>query len=130
MFREGLFKAFFDWLNANKDKLEKWYEGLYKEAKDAEAICDSVMKIMGTSMWMFNMMTNCGVAAGVGPNQVNLQDLGGLDEKTTKKVLNLIAACISLQGLPKDIIDQQIPIISFKRFSLKLYIQQQGEHGE
>jgi hypothetical protein len=121
-FRETLFKAFFDWLETNKIAIGKWYKTLYNEGKKAEADCDTAMKIMGTTLWMFNMIANCGVMAGLGPNKVSLQGLAKeLDEKSTLRLLHLMASCLCLQGLPKDVISKSIPIISSKKFSLKLY---------
>jgi hypothetical protein len=36
----------------------------------------------------------------------------------------MIQACFNLQYLPPEIIKQEIPIISGKHFSLKLFVQQ------
>ena len=125
-FRKQLFSAFFDWLEVNKEHLgAKWYSQLYNEARNGESTCDNALKIVGTSMWMFMMIVQCGgVLAGIGPNNVNLQEIPeGLDERSTKRILNLIASCLSLQYLPKEIAEEEIPIISSKKFSLKLYTQ-------
>jgi hypothetical protein len=126
MFRERLFLAFFDWLDTNHQAIgDNWYENLYKKGKDGEADCDTIMKIMGDAMWMFNMIANLGVMAGVGPNKVDLQALApGLDEKSSKRILALISSSLCLQGLPSDIAHKEIPIISSKKFSLKLWVQQ------
>lgn len=123
MFRERLFLAFFDWLETNKQAIgDKWYEGLYKKGKDAEGDCNTIMKIMGDAMWMFNMIANLGVLAGVSPNNVNLQGLApGLDEKSSKRLLALISSSLCLQGLPPEIARKEIPIISSKKFSLELF---------
>jgi len=127
MFRERLFLAFFDWLDTNKQAIgDKWYDDLYKKGKDAEADCDTIMKIMGDAMWMFNMIANLGVLAGVGPSKVDLQVLApGLDEKSSRRLLALISSSLCLQGLPLEIAHKEIPIISSKKFSLKLWVQQQ-----
>lgn len=76
LFKETLFKAFFDWLETNKDTIgNKWYSQLYNRGKDAEDDCDTAMKIMGDTLWMLNMIADCGVMAGLGPNNVNMQGL-------------------------------------------------------
>ena len=126
LFRKQLFKAFWDWLETNEEAIgEKWYNSLKKRGKEAEDTCDQGIKIIGTALWMFNMITSCGVLAGIGPSRVDLQDMDDrLDEKSTKRILHLIASCISLQYLPKEATTKQIPIISGKRFSLKLWIQE------
>lgn len=118
--------AFFNWLDVNKRAIgEKWYTELYEKGKDAEATCDTAAKIMGTSLWMFNMIANCGVLAGIGPNSVQLQDLAkGLDKVSTLRILHLISSCMCLQGLPKEIAMQEIPMISSKKFSLQLFAKE------
>lgn len=125
LFRETLFKAFFDWLETNKTAIGKWHDQLYSRGKDAEAECDTAIKIMGTSMWMLNMIAECGVMAGLGPNNVSLQHLAeGLDEKSTLRLLHLMSSCMSLQFLPREIMTKPIPIISGKKFSLELFAKE------
>ena len=123
MFRRQLFEAFFDWLDTNKRAIgDKWYNDLYRKGKDALADCNTIMKIMGDAMWMFNMIANLGVWASVGPNHFDLQSLApGLDETSSKRILALIAASLSLQGLPLEIANKEVPIISSKKFSLELF---------
>jgi hypothetical protein len=124
MFRKQVFQAFFDWLEKNRNVIGKWYDDLYKKAVDAEGNCDTAIKIMGDSLWMFNMIANLGVLAGIGPNQVQLHDIAPtLDKPSTIRILNLIAACLSLQGLPKEISTKPILIVSSKKFSLQLWAQ-------
>jgi hypothetical protein len=122
-FRRQLFEAFLDWLDTNKQAIgDKWYEDLYKKGKDALADCNTIMKIMGNAMWMFNMIANLGVLAGVGPSKVDLQVLApSLDEKSSKRLLALISSSLCLQGLPSEIAHKEIPIISSKKFSLELF---------
>jgi len=126
LFRQQLFSSFYDWVETNKEAIgEKWFKQLSERGKEAEDECDTAIKIMGTSLWMFNMISGCGVLAGIGPNAVSIHEISPkLDEKSTKRLLHLIAACMSLQYLPKEIATKPIPIISGKRFSLKLFAQQ------
>jgi len=127
LFRTQLFSAFFNWLEVNKDKIGKWYSRLYNEAKGADV--NTAIEIMAVSMWMFNMIACCGVGAGVGPKGFNLHYLeNDLDEDSTKRLLTNIVACMNLQYLPPDIAREEIPVISSKRFSLKLYTQEE-EHA-
>lgn len=122
LFRRQLLSAWFDWLEANKEYLGKWYTRLYNQGKDAD--CNTALKIMGNSMWMFNMAANCGVSCGIGPDGIKqLSIVEGLDEKTTKSLLIRIVACMNLQYLPKEIALAEIPVISSKKFSLKLYME-------
>jgi hypothetical protein len=122
LFRERLFVAFFNWLDVNKETIGKWYDDLYKKGKDAEAKCNTIMKIMGNAMWMFNMVANLGVWASIGPNRVDLQVLApGIDRQSSLRLLALIASSLCLQGLPREILHQEIPIISSKKFSLALF---------
>lgn len=126
MFRERLFEAFFDWVEINKEAIgEKWYAFLYNEGKDAEAECDSALKIVSVSLWMFNMVANCGVLAGIGPADVKVHEINeNLDKASTMRLLHLISACMCLQGLPKELATQEIPIISSKKFSLTLWTRE------
>jgi len=127
MFKDCLFKAFNDWIETNKASIgEKWYEDLQKKSGDAEAECNTALKIMGSAMWVFNMLGQFGVGAGLHPNGYNLQYLhNGLDEASTKRLLALCSSCLCLQYLPLDIMKREFPIISKKKFSLQLYVQQQ-----
>lgn len=126
LFRKQLFSSFYDWVETNKEAIgEKWHKQLSEKGKEAEDECDTAIKIMGTSLWMFNSIVNCGVLAGVGPTNVSVHEIApGLDEKSTKRLLHLIAACMNLQYLPKEIATKPMPIISGKKFSLKLFTQQ------
>ncbi len=121
-FRERLFAAFFNWLEVNKNTLGKRYDGIYNEGRKAEAECNTLQKIMGYSLWMLNMIADCGVNAGIGLNGVNFQSVAeGIDEGSSKRLLALLASSLGLQGLPREIIDKEIPIISAKKFSLQLF---------
>jgi len=126
LFRNQLFETFWEWVETNKEAIgEKWYAFFQKKGKDAEAECDTALKIMATSLWMFNMISNCGIMAGIGPNNVSIHQLDEhLDEKTSKRLLYIISSCMCLQYLPKEVVMQPIPIISSKRFSLKLWTEQ------
>ena len=125
LFRKQLFEAYYDWIEINKEAIgEKRRENLIKKGREASD-CDTAIKIMGTALWMFNMIGGLGVLAGIGPSKVNLQHIDErLDEKSTKRLLHLIAACISLQHLPRDIATKEIALISPKKFSLKLWLNQ------
>jgi hypothetical protein len=123
LFRERLFAAFYNWLDVNKEIIgEHWYTDLHNKTADYEATCNTIMKIMGGAMWMFNMIADRGVLAGLGPNHFDLQALApGLDETSSKRILALIAASLGLQGLPLEIVNKEVPIISSKKFSLELF---------
>ena len=128
LFRESLFEAFWDWVDANEKAIgERMLNHLRKEGKKAEDECNTALRIVAYAMWMLNMIGSCGVMAGVGPDGVNDQTNykeTGLDEKTTKRLLLMIQACMNLQYLPPEIARREIPIISGKHFSLKLFVQQ------
>lgn len=124
LFRKQLFSAFWEWVEKNKSEIgEKWHTWFLKKGKDAEDECNNAIKIMATALWIFNMVSGW-VAAGIGPNNVNLHHISeGIDEQTTKRLLHLIASCLSLQYLPKELATKEIPIISRKHFSLKLFTE-------
>jgi hypothetical protein len=125
LLRERLFAAFYNWLDVNEDAIGKWYEDLYRKGRDTEASCNTLMKIIGDAMWMLNMISNLGVYAGVGPNNFDLQQLAdNIDRTSTTRLLALISSCLAVQGLPLEIMNLEIPIISSKKFSLQLYTRQ------
>jgi len=130
LFRERLFANFYEWLETNRQVIgDKWYERFVEMAKKAEDDCNSAIKIIATALWLFNMMSNCGVMAGLGPDHISDQtdyERTGLDKKSTKRMLLLVQACLNLQYLPKEALKQEIPIISGKHFSLKLFAQEKG----
>jgi len=128
LFRERLFLAFFNWLDVNKEAIGKWYNDLCNKGRDAEAECNTIVKIMGDSMWMLNMIANLGVGAGVGPNRFDLQVLAdNIDRQSTTRLLALISSSLFLQGLPSEIMYQEIPIISSKKFSLELFAKERKQ---
>jgi len=124
LFRRTLLEAFENWLEKNSEAIgEKWHGNLLKKMKEAD--CDTAINIMGTAMWMFNMVANFGVLAGIGSDQVSIHEIDKrLDEPSTKRLLIIVQACMNLQYLPKDIATKPIPIISPKKFSLKLFTEQ------
>jgi len=128
LFRQSLLSAFQDWLEKNKEVIgEKWYSWSLNKMEDASD-CDTAIKIMGTAMWMFNMIADLGVLAGIGPDGVSIHELReGLDEQSTRRLLLIISSCMNLQYLPKEIVTKTLPIISAKQFSLKLFTEQTQE---
>jgi len=123
LFRKSLFLAFYGWLEANKAVIGEWYIRLFNEAKKSDS--NTAIKIVGTALWMFSMIANFGVLAGIGPNSVNLQHLDErLDKKSTMRLLHLIASSMSLQYLPREIATKEIPVITAKKFSLKLWVSE------
>lgn len=125
LFRRSLLTAFDNWLERNKEAIgDKWYDQLEKQMKEAD--CDTAIKIMGTALWMLNMIAGFGVLAGIGPDKVSIHEIDKrLDEQSTKRLLLIIQSCMNLQYLPKEIATQPIPVISARKFSLKLYTEQQ-----
>jgi len=124
MFRTQLLDTFSDWLEKNREAIgDKWCDSLQKQPWRE---CATPIEIMATSMWMFNMIADCGVLAGIGPDQVSIHEIReGLDKQSTVRLLHLIKACMNLQYLPREVANQPIPIISAKQFSLKLWTQAQ-----
>lgn len=126
MLRESLFKAFYEWLEKNKEAIgEKWYVYAFNEAKKAEVLADNAIGVVGAAMWMFNTIANCGVMAGVGPDGYSLQyfENSKIDESSTRRLLMMIVACLNLQYLPVEEAKKPIPVISRNKFSLKLFVE-------
>jgi len=124
LFHQSLLATFDNWLEKNKEAIgDKWYYRLEQQMKEAD--CDTAIKIMGTALWMFNMIAGFGVLAGIGPDKVSIHEIDKrLDEQSTKRLLLLIQSCMNLQYLPKEIATQPIPVITAKKFSLKLWTEQ------
>jgi len=126
MFRQSLLSAFEDWLEKNKEAIGKWYDQLLNQVKGTD--CDTAIKIMATGMWMFNMIADLGVLAGIGPTGPSIHEIRqGLDQQSTKRLLLIISSCMNLQYLPREIATEPIPVISAKQFSLKLFIEQESK---
>ena len=133
MFRDSLFNSFYDWLEKNRDAVgEDLYEKLYDRAKEAEDAADNAIGVMAVAIWMLNMISGCGVFAGVGPEGYNLQYIENpkIDEGSTRRLLTVISACMNLQYLPPEEAKKPIPIISRKKFSLKLYVEEVLKKGK
>jgi len=121
MFRTQLLEAFSDWLEKNKEAIGDWYDKLQKEDWRE---CATPIEIMATGMWMFMSVCNMGVLAGMGPDQVSIHEIREeLDKPSTVRLLHLIKACMNLQYFPREVANMPIPIISGKKFSLKLWTQ-------
>lgn len=126
LFRNSLLDAFSNWLEKNREAIgDKWYDSLQKQPWRE---CATPIEIMGTGLWVFNMVAGFGVLAGIGPDQVSIHEIDKrLDEQSTKRLLLIIQSCMNLQYLPKEIATQPIPVITAKQFSLKLWTKQDHE---
>ncbi|HKZ93697.1 MAG TPA: hypothetical protein VJ249_03835 [Candidatus Bathyarchaeia archaeon] len=126
--RRMLLEAFSEWLETNKEAIgEKSYDSLNSTRRGGDwRDCDTIGGIMGTAMWLFNMVANLGVLAGMGPGNYQIHQIADdLDEKTTKRLLMAISTSLNLQYIPRDLVkDFKLPIITSKKFSLKAYVQE------
>lgn len=133
-FKQGLFSAFHEWIKHHRETIgDKWYHRLLKQEKKAWDGADNAVHLIGIAMWMFNMISQFGILAGLGPNSVNLQHLPEeFDEKLTKRMLLLCSSCLCLQYLPPEIAEQEIPEGEGPpwRFRLAEYIQFRREEFE
>jgi len=111
LFKKTLFSAFHEWIKQNEKTIgDKWFNNLMGQEKKAWEESNNAIHLIGTALWMFNMISNFGVLAGLGPSNVQIHDIrDGIDEKTTKRLLLLISSTLSLQYLPKEIATMQIP---------------------
>jgi len=66
LFRNSLLDAFSNWLEKNREVIgDKWYDSLQKQPWRE---CATPIEIMGTGLWVFNMVAGFGVLAGIGPD--------------------------------------------------------------
>jgi len=100
---KALMDKFQIWVDHHKDVIgDKWYKRLNREikkiSKDTEI---TIPKVMGHSLWIFNIISNFGVLAGLGPSEVNYQGCLNpkINEKLTRILLELCASSLSLQYL-------------------------------
>lgn len=131
LLKERVYAAFFNWLTVNRRVIgECWYVDLWSKGKDQEANDCSLLDILGSAMWMFNMVANLGVGAGLGVGTFDLQFLAsGLDEQSTKRLLALLSSTLCYQRLPLEILDKEIAVITPKHFSLEAYVQKRKGRG-
>jgi len=127
--RQCLFTAFHEWIKHHRSLIgENWFGRLLDQEKKAWEDCSDTVKLIGTALWMFNTISQFGVLAGLGPNNVNLQHIPeGVDERRTRRLLLWCSSCLGLQTLPREVIKQEIPDKKGPpwRFRLTEYIQAQ-----
>jgi hypothetical protein len=92
--RRELSEKFLAWLDRNRERIgKKWHEKLLKNFRKAKM--NDEAHILATALWMFNMVTNLGVIAGIGVSfGYKIEKIYNLDEKTTKDVLEVISKCL------------------------------------
>jgi len=133
LFKETLFSAFHEWIKQNEKAIgDKWFNHLTAQEKKAWEDCDNAINLIGTSLWMFNMVSQFGVLAGLGPNNVQIHEIrDGIDKKITTRLLLIISSTLSLQYLPKDVATMQIPEGKAPwRFSLHDYALRMRIHAQ
>jgi len=110
MFKECLFQSFYDWLLRHREIIgDRHYGKLLDDLKKSWDLSDTAVKLIGIAMWIFNMIANLGVMAGLGPAKVNIVEIPQqYDEKLTRRVLLNCSSCLCLQYLPKEIGTQKI----------------------
>jgi hypothetical protein len=94
---QQLINSFNDWLEANKNNLHpRLYNKLRKQLRKVEV--DSIVSVIGTAMWMFQILGNVGVGAGIGPYDYVIQYMNeNIDRKTTERLLLMISTALKLQ---------------------------------
>jgi hypothetical protein len=92
-----LLNSFNDWLEANKNNIHpKLYNRIRKELRKVKV--DNIVSVIGTAMWMFQILGNVGVGAGIGPNDYVIQYMNeNIDRKTTERLLLMISTALKLQ---------------------------------
>ena len=92
-----LLNSFNDWLETNKNNFHpKLYNKLRKQLRKVKI--DNIASVIGTAMWMFQILGNVGVGAGVGPDGYVIQYINNnIDRKTTERLLVVISTALKLQ---------------------------------
>jgi hypothetical protein len=91
-----------DWAEINKNAIgDKWFKRITKEVKaHLKRETPTIPEVMGFALWCFNVVSTLGVLAGIAPNEVAIHSISkNLDERSTKRLLYLCAACLTLQYL-------------------------------
>jgi len=101
LFAGTLCDALTEWVEANREKLgEKWAKFILKETRKFRKSEKTVPGVVGFAMWAFNVVANLGVQAGLAPGEARIYEIPEwLDEKSTRRVLELCASTVSLQYL-------------------------------
>jgi len=100
MFLERVATAMEGWAKVNRNSIgDIWFKQISKEVKAyLNRENPTTPEVMGFALWCFNTVSHFGVLAGLGPNEVKLHSIPkNLDEGSTKRLLQLCAACLSLQ---------------------------------
>jgi len=102
LFIKTLMDAFATWIKEHKEAIgEKWYKKLQRMIKREQKRKEySIANVMGTALWIFNILSNFGVMGGLAPNKVTVHEIPKqLDVRSTMRVLHLCSSCLSLQYL-------------------------------
>ena len=104
MCRERLFNNFYEWIEKNRDTLDKkWVKFLYREGKKAEGTANTTVGVISVAMWMHNILANFGVLAVICTYDYVLKYISPqIDEHTTRRLLQSISSCMILQFLPRE----------------------------
>jgi hypothetical protein len=92
--RRELSEKFLAWLDRNRERIgEKWYKKLLKNFRKAKM--NDETHILATALWMFNMVANLGVIAGIGISfGYKIEKIYNLDRETSEDLLKVIAKCL------------------------------------
>ena len=127
MFRDCLYSAFYDWLNSHRETIgDKQYWFFLTELKKSWDDFRTPIHLVALSLWMFMVVSNFGVLAGLEPGNVNVIEIPThLNEKVTRRVLLNCSSCLALQHLPPEIAKKPLPEGEGPpwRFKLMEYIQ-------
>lgn len=103
LFNDRLLSAFDEWIEYHREHIGGgWYSAFKKELKkmrknDVSGPAD----IVARALYIFNMISNLGVMAGITKDGVQLQCITNpnIDRKRTMRLLYLCSSCIALQHL-------------------------------
>jgi len=107
-----LSNVFSEWIEKNKKTLERkagLLKNMIRENKKFVKKCRNgnvvtPPDVMGFAMWIFQNVCNFGVIASLSPNKADIREIPSyIDEKSTRKLLELCASTMSLQYLPREL---------------------------
>lgn len=102
-----LVEAFEAWIERHRGMMsDRWYRRLRSELNRFRRQNATIPIVAGFAMWVFNVIGNMGVEAGVGPDGFTVFDTTwqrGFDRQTTNRLLVAIMTALKLMYIPPDV---------------------------
>jgi len=106
LFKQVLIEAVDNWLSNNKELIgEKIEKRIRRELRKFSKDRPTIPSICGFALWIFQMMGNLGVVAGVGVDGYTVFEATwerGFDRRSTERLLLAISNTLKLMQIPYE----------------------------